>query len=44
MTDLTDFGGLVAAEYGLCVVSTLRADHSMQSTVVNAGSSPALPG
>jgi PPOX class probable F420-dependent enzyme len=37
MTDLTDFAGLVAAEHGLCVVSTVRADGSVQSSVVNAG-------
>jgi PPOX class probable F420-dependent enzyme len=37
MTDLTDFAGLVAAEHGLCVVSTVRTDGSVQSTVVNAG-------
>ena len=37
MTDLTDFARLVAAEHGLCVVSTVRADGSVQSTVVNAG-------
>lgn len=37
MTDLTDFAGLVALENGLCVVSTVRADGSVQSSVVNAG-------
>jgi PPOX class probable F420-dependent enzyme len=37
MTDLTDFAGLVAADHGLCVVSTVRADGTVQSTVVNAG-------
>jgi PPOX class probable F420-dependent enzyme len=40
MTDITDFRGLVAAEHGLVVVSTLRADSSVQSTVVNAGVLP----
>jgi PPOX class probable F420-dependent enzyme len=37
MTDLTDFAALVAAEHGLCVVSTLRPDTTVQSSVVNAG-------
>jgi PPOX class probable F420-dependent enzyme len=37
MTDLTDFARLVAADHGLCVVSTVRADGSVQSTVVNGG-------
>lgn len=37
MTALTDFAGLVAGEHGLCVVSTARADGSVQSSVVNAG-------
>jgi PPOX class probable F420-dependent enzyme len=37
MADLTDFAGLVAAEHGLCVVSTLRPDTTVQSSVVNAG-------
>jgi PPOX class probable F420-dependent enzyme len=37
MTDLTDFARLAAADHGLCVVSTVRADGSVQSTVVNAG-------
>src|SRR5947209_1524600 len=37
MADLDDFAGLVAADSGLCVVSTLRADTTIQSTVVNAG-------
>lgn len=40
MTDITDFRALVAAEHGLVVVSTLRADGSVQSTVVNAGVLP----
>ncbi|GLY74274.1 hypothetical protein Airi01_025410 [Actinoallomurus iriomotensis] len=40
MTDITDFRGLVAADHGLVVVSTLRADGSVQSTVVNAGVLP----
>jgi PPOX class probable F420-dependent enzyme len=37
MTDLTDFASLVAAEHGLCVVSTVRPDTTVQSSVVNAG-------
>jgi PPOX class probable F420-dependent enzyme len=37
VTALTDFAGLVAGEHGLCVVSTARADGSIQSSVVNAG-------
>src|SRR5262245_10018153 len=37
MTDLSDFAGLVAGDHGLCVVSTLRPDHTIQSSVVNAG-------
>lgn len=37
MTDLIDFARLAAAEQGLCVVSTVRADGSVQSSVVNAG-------
>jgi len=40
MTDLTDFARLVAGDHGLCVVSTLRADHTIQSSVVNAGVLP----
>src|SRR5690349_17976683 len=37
MTDLADFARLVPADHGLCVVSTLRANGSIQSSVVNAG-------
>jgi PPOX class probable F420-dependent enzyme len=37
MTDLADFAGLVAREHGLSVVSTLRADGTIASSVVNAG-------
>jgi PPOX class probable F420-dependent enzyme len=40
MTDLTNFARLVAGDHGLCVVSTLRADHTIQSSVVNAGVLP----
>lgn len=37
MTDLDVFAALVLGDHGLCVVSTLRADGSIQSSVVNAG-------
>lgn len=37
MADLSDFAALVAGEHGLCVVSTVRADGTVQSSVVNAG-------
>jgi PPOX class probable F420-dependent enzyme len=37
MADLSAFTGLLARDHGLCVVSTLRRDGSIQSTVVNAG-------
>ena len=37
MTDVTDFAALVRRDRGLCVVSTLRAADTIQSTVVNAG-------
>jgi PPOX class probable F420-dependent enzyme len=37
MTDLTDFARLVGGDHGLCVVSTLRPDITIQSSVVNAG-------
>jgi PPOX class probable F420-dependent enzyme len=37
MTDLADFGRLVTRDHGLCVVSTLRADGTIQASVVNAG-------
>jgi PPOX class probable F420-dependent enzyme len=40
MTDLTDFARLVAGDHGLCVVSTLRSDSTIQSSVVNAGVLP----
>ncbi|HEY6276153.1 MAG TPA: pyridoxamine 5'-phosphate oxidase [Streptosporangiaceae bacterium] len=40
MTDLADFARLVAGDHGLCVVSTLRADSTIQSSVVNAGVLP----
>jgi PPOX class probable F420-dependent enzyme len=37
MTDLDGFAGLVQRDHGLSVVSTVRADGSIQSSVVNAG-------
>ena len=37
MADLDDVRSLLAREHGLCVVTTSRADGTMQSTIVNAG-------
>ncbi len=37
MTDVNDFAALVSGDHGLCVVSTLRAAGTIQSSVVNAG-------
>ncbi len=37
MTDLASFADLVPHDHGLVVVSTSRADGSIQSSVVNAG-------
>ncbi|MGW5360703.1 TIGR03618 family F420-dependent PPOX class oxidoreductase [Actinopolymorpha pittospori] len=37
MTDLAAFAELVPFDHGLCVVSALRGDGSVQSSVVNAG-------
>jgi PPOX class probable F420-dependent enzyme len=37
MSDLTTFGDLVPLDNGLCVISTIRRDGSVQSSVVNAG-------
>jgi PPOX class probable F420-dependent enzyme len=37
MTDVSDFARLISGDHGLCVVSTLRADSTIQSSVVNAG-------
>ena len=37
MADLSDFARLAAADHGLCVVSTLRGDGTIQASVVNAG-------
>jgi PPOX class probable F420-dependent enzyme len=35
--DLTPFADLVPQDHGLCVLSTLRADRSIQASVINAG-------
>jgi hypothetical protein len=37
MTAMKDFTDLVGLDSGLCVVTTLRPDRSMQASVVNAG-------
>jgi PPOX class probable F420-dependent enzyme len=37
MTDVTDFASVARRDRGLCVVSTLRAAGTIQSSVVNAG-------
>jgi PPOX class probable F420-dependent enzyme len=37
MTDVADFAAVVRRDHGLCVVSTLRAAGTIQSSVVNAG-------
>jgi PPOX class probable F420-dependent enzyme len=37
MTDVADFAALVGRDHGLCVVSTLRAVGTIQSSLVNAG-------
>jgi PPOX class probable F420-dependent enzyme len=37
MADVADFARLVTRDYGLSVVSTLRSDQTIQSSVVNAG-------
>jgi PPOX class probable F420-dependent enzyme len=37
MSDLSTFGDLVPLDNGLCVISTIRRDGSVQSSVVNAG-------
>jgi PPOX class probable F420-dependent enzyme len=37
MTTLTDAAGLAAGESGLCVVSTVRADGTVQASIVNSG-------
>jgi PPOX class probable F420-dependent enzyme len=40
MTTLDDAVGLAAAESGLAVVSTVRADNTVQASLVNAGTFP----
>jgi PPOX class probable F420-dependent enzyme len=40
MPDLSSFADLVPLDHGLCVLSTLQADGSIQSSVVNAGVMP----
>ena len=40
MNGLEDFARLVDGDHGLCVVSTLRPDGTIQSSVVNAGVLP----
>ena len=40
MTDLAAFAELIPLDHGLCVVSTLRRDGSVQASVVNAGVLP----
>ncbi|PXX71415.1 PPOX class probable F420-dependent enzyme [Nocardia tenerifensis] len=37
MSDIADFTRLIAGDHGLCVVSTTRADGTVQSSLVNAG-------
>jgi PPOX class probable F420-dependent enzyme len=37
VTDLAAFAELVSLDHGLCVISTLRGDGSVQASVVNAG-------
>jgi PPOX class probable F420-dependent enzyme len=38
--DLTPFADLVPQDHGLCVLSTLRPDGSVQASVINAGVLP----
>lgn len=37
MTDISAFADMLSHDHGLCVLSTLRGDGSIQSSVVNAG-------
>ena len=37
MTSLDDFARMAAADSGLCVVTTVRDDATVQASVVNAG-------
>jgi PPOX class probable F420-dependent enzyme len=40
MTDISAFAELVPQDHGLCVLSTLRRDGSIQASIVNAGVMP----
>jgi len=40
MADISEFADLVPQDHGLCVLTTLRADGSVQASVVNAGVLP----
>ncbi len=40
MTTLSDAAGLGRTEHGLAVIATLRADNTIQSSIVNAGALP----
>jgi len=40
VSGLVDFARLIEGDHGLCVVSTLRADGTIQSSVTNAGVLP----
>src|SRR5687767_14896985 len=40
VTDLSAFAELLSLDHGLCVLSTLRRDGSVQASVVNAGVMP----
>jgi PPOX class probable F420-dependent enzyme len=40
VADLSDFAALVPIDHGLCAISTLRRDGSVQASVVNAGVLP----
>ncbi|HZO25875.1 MAG TPA: TIGR03618 family F420-dependent PPOX class oxidoreductase [Chloroflexota bacterium] len=40
MTDISAFAELLSRDHGLCVVSTMRRDGSIQASVVNAGVMP----
>lgn len=37
MTEVSEFADMLSRDHGLCVLSTLRGDGSIQSSVVNAG-------
>jgi PPOX class probable F420-dependent enzyme len=40
LTDISTFAELISLDHGLCVLSTLRRDGSIQASVVNAGVMP----